>query len=189
MLSVAFLFENKQLGFPTGRQNNHSDCGSTAVQTMLAYFGIDERQDDLDKELNLSKDGVSYTNMIKVFERNGLKTSSGRMNQDIIKQYLDENTPVIILIQAYKDGDKKTYTRDSYKDGHYVTVTGYNNNKAIFIVEDPSLNNKIGYIPFDELDIRWHGLGVNEKDKLDFFGMAVFGKEPKYESGKITKVK
>jgi ABC-type bacteriocin/lantibiotic exporter with double-glycine peptidase domain len=185
MISVSYLFEDKQLDFPTSRQNNHTDCGCTAVQTMLAYYGIDERQDDLDKELNLSKDGVSYTNMIKVFEKNGLKTSSGRMNQEILKQYLDENTPVIILIQAYKDD--KNYNMNSYKDGHYVTVTGYDDTK--FIVEDPSLNNKIGYIPFDELDIRWHGIGVDEKDKLDFFGIAVYGKEPKYESGKLTKVK
>jgi len=187
MLSVAFLFENKQLDFPTARQSNHADCGSTSVQTMLVYYGIDERQDDLDKELNLSKDGVSYTNMIKVFESKGLKTSSGRMNQEIIKQFLDENTPVIILIQAYKDGKDKTYTRDSYKDGHYITVTGYDDTK--FIIEDPSLNNKIGYIPFDELDIRWHGLGIDKEDKLDHFGIAVYGKEPKHESGKITKVK
>ena len=185
MISISYLFENKLLDFPTGRQNNHTDCGSTATQTMLAYYGIDQRQDDLDKELNLSKDGVSYTNMIKVFEENGLKTSSGRMNQDILKGFLDENTPVIILIQAYKDD--KNYTENSYKDGHYVTLTGYDNNK--FIVEDPSLNNKIGYIPFDELDVRWHGQGINKEDKLDFFGLAVYGKEPKHESGKITKVK
>lgn len=186
MLSVAFLFENKQLDFPTGRQNNHTDCGSTSVQTMLAYYGIDERQDDLDKELELSKDGVSYTNMINLFHKKGLKTSSGRMNQEILKQFLDENTPVIILIQAYKDDDKD-YNINNYEDGHYVTVTGYDDTK--FIVEDPSLNNKVGYILFKDLDIRWHGIGQNKKEKLDFFGIAVYGKEPKYESGKITKVK
>jgi ABC-type bacteriocin/lantibiotic exporter with double-glycine peptidase domain len=186
MISISYLFENKQLDFPTARQSNHSDCGSTSVQTMLAYYGIDERQDDLDKELKLSKDGVSYTNMIKVFKRKGLKTSSGRMNQEILKNFLDENTPVIILIQAYKD-DNKDYNINSYGDGHYITITGYDDTK--FIVEDPSLNNKNGYIPFDELDIRWHGLGENKDEKLDFFGLAVFGKVPKYESGKITKVK
>jgi ABC-type bacteriocin/lantibiotic exporter with double-glycine peptidase domain len=187
MLSVAFLFENKQLDFPTACQSNNTNCGSTSVQTMLAYYGIDERQESLDKKLKLSKDGVSYTNMIKVFEKNGLKTSSGRMNQEMLKSFLDKNTPVIILIQAYKDGKNKTYTRDGYKDGHYVTVTGYDDTK--FIVEDPSLNNKIGYIPFSELDIRWHGIGQNEKEKLDFYGLAVYGKEPKYELGKLTKVK
>jgi predicted double-glycine peptidase len=185
MFSVAFLFENKQLDFPTARQDNTYNCGSTSVQTMLAYYGIDERQNDLDKELKASKDGVSYTNMIEVFNKKGLKTSSGRMNQEILKQFLDKNIPVIILIQAYKN--TKTYTRDSYKDGHYVTVIGYDGTK--FIVEDPSLNNKIGYIPFNELDIRWHGIGQHEKDKLDFFGIAVSGKESKFESGKITKVK
>ncbi len=187
MLSVAFLFENKQLDFPTARQDNDYNCGSTSVQTMLAYYGIDERQNDLDKELKVSKDGVSYTNMIKVFNKKGLKTSSSRMNQEILKQFLDKNIPVIILIQAYKDNTIKTYTRGSYKNGHYVTVIGYDDTK--FIVEDPSLNNKIGYIPFNELDVRWHGIGQHEKDKLDFFGIAVYGKEPKFESGKMTKVK
>jgi len=187
MLSISHLFENKLIDFPTSRQDNKNSCGSSVVQTMLAYYGMDERQDDLSKELKLSKDGVSYINMLKVFEKKDLKTSSGRMNQDILKQYLDENIPVIILIQAYKDNTNKPYTRDNYNDGHFIVLTGYDDTK--FIVEDPSLNNKIGYIPFNELDVRWHGIGRDNKEKLDFFGIAVYGKEPKYQSGKITKVK
>lgn len=187
MLSVAYLFENKIIDFPTARQDNESSCGSAATQTMLAYYGIDERQDDLSKELKLSKDGVSYTNMINLFHKKGLKTSSGRMNQDILKQFLDENIPVIILIQAYKEGKNKTYTKNSYRDGHFVVVTGYDDTK--FIIEDPSLNNKIGYILFSELDVRWHGLGENKNEKLDSFGIAVYGKTPKHVSNIITKVK
>ena len=185
MISISYLFENKQLDFPTARQNNHTDCGSTSVQTMLAYYGIDERQDDLDKKLKLDKDGVSYTNMIKLFHKYNLKTDFGPMNQIILKNYLDESIPVIILIQAYKDNNTKTHTRDNYENGHYVTVTGYDDTK--FIIEDPSLNNKLGYISFDELDIRWHGVGENKKDKLEFFGIAVSGK-PKFESNQIIKV-
>ena len=186
MISVSYLFENKVLNFPTGRQNNHSDCGCTSVQTMLAYYGIDERQDDLDKELKLSKDGVDVSNMIKVFEKKGLKTVSGRMNQEILKDFINQNIPVIILIQAYK-ADNKKYTKDNYEDGHYVTVTGYDDTK--FIIEDPSLNNKVGYIPFDELDVRWHGIGETKDEKLDYYGLAVYGKESKYDPTKITKIK
>jgi hypothetical protein len=48
------------------------------------------------------------------------------------------------------------------------------------------LNNQIGYISFDDLETRWHGVG--EKEKLDYFGIAVKGK-PKYDSDKIVKVK
>lgn len=185
MISVSYLFENAQIDFPTSRQNNHSDCGSTSVQTMLAYYGIDERQDDLDKELKLSKDGVEYSNMIKLFNKKGLKTSFSRMNQEDLKNFLNQNIPIIILIQAYKTNNKN-YSKDNYEDGHYITVTGYDDTK--FIIEDPSLNNKVGYIPFDELDVRWHGMG-EDKEKLDSYGLAVYGKESKYDPTKITKVK
>lgn len=106
------------------------------------------------------------------------------MNINMIKEYIDNDYPVIILIQAYKDSNKK-YTREDYSDGHYVVVIGYDDNN--FAIEDPSLNNKTGYIPFKELDIRWHGIGKTKNEKLDYFGIAIIGK-PKYDPTELKKV-
>ena len=185
MISLSFLFENKLLDFPTSRQDNENSCGSSVVQSVLAYYGIDERQDDLNKELAASKDGISYKNIISKFKKHKLQVDPGQMSLDMIKEYIDNNYPVIILIQAYTDNKKKPYTIDNYKDGHYVVVIGYDDQHLV--VEDPSLNNKLGYIPLEELDVRWHGYGEDEKEKLDHFGIAVVG-TPKHLPNEVTKV-
>jgi predicted double-glycine peptidase len=184
MLSLAYLFESKILSFPTSRQDNTASCGSSAVQSILAYYGIDKRQDDLNKSLKISKDGISYKDIVRLFKYYDLDVSAGIMNIEMIKNYIDNNIPVIILIQAYS-ADKK-YTKTEYKDGHYIVVIGYDDKHFVF--EDPSLNNKNGYLPFSELEVRWHGYGDTEKEKLENFGIAVIGK-PKYKPGKIEKVK
>ena len=186
MISLSFLFENKVLDFPTSRQDNKLSCGSSVVQSILAYYGIDERQDDLHKDLAVSKDGISYKNIIKKFKKHKLTPDAGTMSLDMIKEYIDNNYPVIILIQAYKDNNnKKPYTVDDYKDGHYVIVIGYDDQNLV--VEDPSLNNKLGYIPLEELDVRWHGYGETKEEKLDHFGIAVVG-EIKHLPNEVTKV-
>jgi predicted double-glycine peptidase len=184
MLSVAYLFENKLLSFPTSRQDNTSSCGATAVQSVLAYYGIDKRQDDLNKSLKISKDGISYKNIIEVLKRQDLKVLAGKMDIETVKNYINRDNPVIILIQAYS-ADKK-YSKEDYNDGHYVVVIGYDDKHFIF--EDPSLNNKNGYLPFTDLEIRWHGYGDTKNEKLINFGIAVVGK-PKYIPGSIEKIK
>lgn len=185
MISLAYLFENKLIEFPTSRQDNENSCGTSVVQSILAYYGIDERQDDLHKALAVKKDGTDYTKIIKKFQKHKLTVDAGTMNFDMIKEYIDNNYPVIILIQAYKDNKKKQYTQDDYDNGHYVVVIGYDD--LHIVVEDPSLNNKLGYIPLEELDIRWHGIGRSKEEKLDHFGIAVVG-DVKHIPNEVTKV-
>ena len=186
MISISYLFETKILDFPTSRQDNPSSCGSTCVQTVLAYYGIDERQDDLSDRLKMSEDGISCNNIVKIFKKHKLSVDVRTMTINDLKKYIDNKIPIIILIQAYKDNRQKKYTRENYNNGHYIVAIGYNNKQLI--VEDPALNNQIGYIPFNDLEIRWHGVGETEKEKLDYFGIAVKGK-PKYDSDKVVKVK
>jgi len=183
MVILSYLFETIILDFPTHRQDNVYSCGSSVVQSILTYYGIDKRQDDLSKSLHITKDGISYTDIIDKFKYYKLRTESGIMSQDNIKMYIDKHIPVIILIQAHS-ADKK-YSKDKYIDGHFIIIIGYDNNK--FFIEDPSINNNIGYIPFDELDVRWHGYGKTKNEKLDHFGIAVIG-NPKFTSNKIKKV-
>lgn len=185
MIPIAYLFETKILKFPTHRQTNSDSCGAAVTQSVLAYYGIDETQDDLAKELKMSENGIEYTNIVKALKKRKLKIESGLMDQQMLKDYVNKKFPVIILMQAYKDNRRKIYSRDSYAFGHYVTVIGYDNSR--FIIEDPVLNNKLGYISFPQLDIRWHGIGKDENDKLDNHGIAVIG-TPKYKPEEIVKV-
>jgi ABC-type bacteriocin/lantibiotic exporter with double-glycine peptidase domain len=155
-----------KLEYPTSRQDNYCSCGSAAVQSMLRYYGIDEVLDSLSDELKMDDNGISYKNIIKLFKKRKLEVEYGTMNRKKLKEYIDRKIPVIILIQAYKNNENQPYTINSYKDGHYVTVIGYSTRR--FIIEDPSLNNELGYINNKDFDIRWHGLGENKDEKLIF---------------------
>lgn len=174
------------LDFPTSRQDNYCSCGSAAVQSMLAYYGIDEVLDSLSEELKMTDDGINYKNIIKLLKKRNLDVEYDTMNRKKLKEYIDRKIPVIILIQAYKNNEKQPYTLTSYKDGHYVTIIGYSTRR--FIIEDPSLNNELGYINNKDLDIRWHGLGEDKNEKLNFFGIAVIG-TPKYKPNKLQEVR
>jgi len=175
-----------KLDFPTSRQDNYCSCGTAAVQSMLAYYGIDEVLDSLSEELHLDHNGVCYKQMIKLFKKRKLDVEYGTMNRKKLKEYINKKIPIIVLIQAYKNNETKPYTLTSYKDGHYVTIIGYSTRR--FIIEDPSLNNELGYINNKDLDIRWHGLGEDKDEKLFFFGIAVIG-IPKYKPNKLQEVR
>lgn len=175
-----------KLEYPTSRQDNYCSCGSAAVQSMLRYYGIDEVLDSLSDELKMDDNGISYKNIIKLFKKRKLEVEYGTMNRKKLKEYIDRKIPVIILIQAYKNNENQPYTINSYKNGHYVTVIGYSTRR--FIIEDPSLNNELGYINNKDFDIRWHGLGENKDEKLIFFGIAVIG-NPKYKINKLQEIK
>jgi len=153
---------------------------------MLAYYGFDEVLDALSEELKMDENGVCYKQMIKLFKKRKLDVEYGTMKRKKLKEYIDKRIPVIILIQAYKNTENQPYTLTSYKDGHYVTVIGYSTRR--FILEDPSLNNELGYINNKDLDIRWHGWGENQNEKLSFFGIAVIG-DPVFKPNKLQEVK
>jgi len=173
-----------KIDYPTSRQHNSNGCGCAAVQCMLMYYGIDKRLADLEEELKTDETGTCYKHMIKSFRKRNLKVEYGTMNRKKLKEYIDQKIPVIILIQAYKNNEKEPYTLTSYKDGHYVTVIGYSTRR--FILEDPALNNELGYITNKDLDLRWHGWGDID-EKLNFFGMAVIG-DPVYKPNKLQEV-
>ena len=174
------------LDFPTSRQDNFCSCGCAAVQSMLMYYGMDEVLDSLSEELKMDENGVCYKNIVKLFKKRKLDVEFGIFNRKKLKEYIDRKIPVIILIQAYKNNEKEPYTLTSYKDGHYVTIIGYSARR--FIIEDPSLNNELGYINNKDLDTRWHGLGEDKDEKLNFFGIAVIG-TPEFKPNKLQEVK
>lgn len=175
-----------KLNFPTSRQDNYCSCGASAVQSTLKYYGIDEVLDSLSAELKMDVDGINYKNIIKLFKKRKLEVVYGTMNRKKLKEYIDKKIPIIIIIQAYKNNENQPYTLTSYKDGHYVTVIGYSTRR--FIIEDPSLNNELGYINNKDLDIRWHGFGETKEEKLIFFGIAVIG-TPEFKPNKLQEVK
>lgn len=183
MLTFKQFLQEKVLDFPDSRQGTNFTCGAAAVQSVLRYY--DEK--DVEKENAISKDlkttttiGVQPKNIVKYFENRGYKVDHREMTIDDVKQYIDKNIPVIMLIQAW--GNKQRYTND-YKDGHYVVAMGYQGTTMYF--DDPSIHSNRGKLSFSEIKRRWHG---QKTDPVNL-GIAVYGKRPKYKSSEIITIK
>jgi ABC-type bacteriocin/lantibiotic exporter with double-glycine peptidase domain len=170
----------KKLHLPQFRQTYNYDCGATALQSILAYYGIEEREDRIIKIAKTTKDGTSIENIIKVIKKYGLKASSKKMTIEEVKKYIDKKIPVILVLQAWAH-KKKVDWENNWEDGHYTVAIGYTKDKIIF--EDPAHFNNT-YLTYKELEKRWHDMDTKGKKYINH-GIAVFGKKPEYKSDKI----
>jgi len=170
----------KLLDFPELRQTYRYDCGAKALQAVLAYYGIEIREELIMKYAKTnSKEGTLLPGMLSVLKKHSLTYDSRKMTLKDVTAYINNNIPVIILVQAWS-GKSIDYTND-YHDGHWVVAIGYDTSKIVF--EDP-YSFKRTYIENKELETRWH----SEEDgkKIINHGIAVFGKKSTYNSGNIV---
>jgi hypothetical protein len=173
----------KILDFPDSRQSVEFSCGASALQSILLYYGIDRIENKIKKSIGSSpKSGSSITKIKEYIKDNGLKYASGKMSIEDIKSYINKNIPVLITIQAWKN--KKVDYKKSWKNGHYVVAIGYDGDDIIF--DDPSIHSRRGKLSSKELLKRWHDIDGNKK--IENYGIAVFGKKPKFDKDKIIKI-
>lgn len=178
----------KLLNFPDVRQSTGSRCGIDCVQTVLEYYGEDHREDELISFLRNGKslmaddeDDAKVDNVIKFFrDEKGFSVDDKKMNINDLISYINRNIPIILLIQAW--GDKDDYSNE-WQCGHYVVAIGYTRNKIVF--EDPS-TFQLSYLTYEDLMKRWHD--EDDDRKYNNFGIAVYGKTPKYDKNKWIEI-
>lgn len=169
----------KQLEFPELRQTYEWDCGAKALQSVLMYFGIEIREELLIKYAKTnSREGTLRSDMLHTLEKFKLKFDAKNITIEDLKGYIDKKIPVIILLQAWH-GKSVDYVND-FRDGHWVVVIGYDKDRIIF--EDPYSFERT-FLKNKELEERWHAKENGEK--VSNYGIAVFGKKPKYDADKI----
>ena len=180
-----FLLENLipkvKLDFPDLRQTYNFDCGVTALQQVLIYYGIEKREDELinllgSKRTNIIEHGTKLSQIIKVAQYFGLDAEilkNTTINK--IKSLIDNDIPPILLLQAWRNysANNLDWNKD-YKDGHYVVAVGYNDNSMFF--EDPSSVDRT-YLTFDELETRWHDVDDNNITKNKHVAVVIKGKK------------
>jgi len=173
------------IDLPGGIQTFDFDCGAKALQLVMAYYGVEVREDRLIKALAADSKGTPVKNMIAVAEKNGFQVvAKSGFTLETVKQYVDQNHPVIVLVQAWAE---RYMTLEDWKkddgDGHYVVVIGYEG--YIIIFEDPSSLRRT-WMTEEEFIARWHDVDPRTKERLDNFGMVLFGKEP-VPAGKVLE--
>lgn len=192
-MKLLSLLENtskiiKIINFPELRQIYNYDCGASAVQSVLCYYGFDEREDKILKALSakhteIFNNGVYLSDIVNYLNNHKLtaKIITNLSISNLIK-YIDKDIPVIVLLQAWHDSDVQVKWIDDYRDGHYVVAIGYTKNCIIF--EDPSDFNRT-FLTFNELKLRWHAIDDNGNKQKNSECIVVEG-IPKYNKNKIV---
>ncbi len=157
--------------FPELRQVYNYDCGASALQSVLIYYGFDVREDKLMALIKTDKNGSRPENIRQALERFKIRAKLiYRMDLAKLKGYLDQQRPVIIALQAWSK-QEKDYTQ-SWVDGHYAVAIGYDRQRIYF--EDPSSVRRT-YLSYKELLARWHDCDAAGK-KYYNLGIVALGK-------------
>lgn len=194
---------------PLIRQGRDNTCGVACVQALLRYAGyaFDVREGILDRLLDVPESGASMKAMVAFMNHVRRPSESGKDGGGVLFATLRENltladliqavdsgTPVICLIQAWRTNEAGDYEIDhkysgKWDSGHYVVAVGYDGERVYFM--DPSTAGNYTYIPRNELDARWHGLGDITPDGVEFFehaGIVVRIDNPQYSPGEFYKI-
>lgn len=172
----------KILKFPNLRQTYEYDCGAQAMQSVLAYYGMDVPEGIIMQIAETTRGGTNISGLTKVARKYGLKVSVRKMNVDKVKKYIDRKIPVILFVQAWPNQSKKVVNwLHEWDSGHYVVAIGYDKDRIYF--EDPATFN-VAFLTYDELRNRWHD--IEHDKKYEHYGMAVYGKEPVFDPEKIV---
>lgn len=158
---------------PKGTQSYTYDCGTKALQLVMAYYGTEIPYRRL---LRLVKKhrryGLPVEDMVNIARRNGFKVVS-ETNYSLakIKRHIAKGEPVIVLLQAWSDKDleeKEWLETDDY--GHYSIIIGFGDGKIYF--NDP-LSFRGAWLTEKEFESRWHS---SDGDK---YAMVILGDKDK----------
>ena len=161
----------------SGRQTFDFDCGPKALQTVMAYYGVEVREDELIEALGAGEDGTSVAGMVAVAQRHGfqVKACSGWALREV-KRTVETGNPVIILLQAWADRYMTLEGwRNDYDDGHYAIVIGFA--KGVVLFEDPASFRRT-WLREREFRARWHDRDSKTNEIFERFGMVLMGKQP-----------
>lgn len=167
------------LEFPEDRQTYSYDCGAKVTQAVLAYYGIDVREDKIMKLVGTTRAGTAIKGIVKTFHKFGLKCKVSKLNINHIKKSIDKKIPVILVLQAWTEKKKVNWEKD-WIDGHYVVAIGYDDKKIYF--EDPSSVLRT-YLTYEELKKRWHERDKGGKKYINY-GIIAYGKNKKFSFNK-----
>lgn len=173
----------KLLNFPAFKQTFDYDCGAKVTEAILDYYGIDMLECDImKKEGTNCKKGTDLEGILRLMKHHGLDYKYEKMTMEKVKEFIDLGAPVIMIVQAWTNRKKVDWEKD-WSDGHYVIAIGYDDEKLYF--EDPYIILRT-FLPFRELNERWHFLDGPDGSRHFNMGIAVFGPQKAYDPKKAV---
>jgi len=178
--------KSKILDLPVIRQSTTYTCNCTCLQAILCYYGIDQRENQLAKLMNVTfknSDEVHPKKIMRAAAKFGLKTEYRKMSIADLRNYIDKGIPIIVNFQAWSPAANPKYGYGQDKNGHYAVVIGYNTKNLIF--SDPASFYKT-CLPYGEFATRWHDGDTTDSDYSNM-GIIIYGKTPMYNRRLIKK--
>lgn len=165
----------RELAIPDVRQATDYTCSASALQAVLAYYGIEKREDELAKELGATpEDGAPPEAIVRVAIAHGLTAEKREhMTVEDLAAALAQGRPVIIGLQAWS-GTPRTSWADAWDDGHYVILVAIEGDQLVF--EDPSVLGSRAVLSRRELEERWHDIDAGYRNIRA--GIIFGGKQP-----------
>jgi ABC-type bacteriocin/lantibiotic exporter with double-glycine peptidase domain len=144
---------------PSGTQAYTYDCGTKALQLVMAYYGEEVPYYKLLRKIRSHKRyGIPERKLANIARGYGFKvTSLNRCSLNQIRKSIDNNQPVIVLMQAWSE---KALTSEEWKSteefGHYSIIIGVSENCVYF---NDTLSFYTAWLNVKEFMSRWHGDG------------------------------
>jgi predicted double-glycine peptidase len=156
-LSACAGSPRRELAVPDVRQATSYTCSASALQAVLAYYGIEAREDALAKELGATpEDGAAPEAIVRVAVAHGLRaTKREQMTIDDLAAEIARGHPVIVELQAWSDAPRTSWV-DAWDDGHYAILIAVDGDQLVF--EDPSVLGSRSVLSRRELEERWHDI-------------------------------
>jgi ABC-type bacteriocin/lantibiotic exporter with double-glycine peptidase domain len=160
---------------PMGTQAYTYDCGTKALQLVMAYYGEEVPYYKLLRKVKSHKRyGIPERKIANIARGYGFKVASKRnCSLSEVKKHIENQQPVIVLLQAWSEIE---LTQEDWKRtddfGHYSIVVGFEDGKVFF--NDP-LSFCRAWLTEVEFINRWHGDGKNR------FSLIINGKLAKKE--------
>lgn len=120
-------------------------CGPASMALVMQFYGEDIGQDEIAEEIYIPElNGALISDMENYARDNGYSVESVNGNIEMLKSNLDENNPVILLV------DKGKW---KVSVPHYYVAYGYNDlNRTVIIHTGYKQNQEISY---EKLDQEW----------------------------------
>ncbi len=171
-----------ELPVPDVVQTTDYTCSASALQAVLAYYGIEASEDGLAKELGATeKDGAPPEAIARVAKAHGLDAAvHDDMTVEELAAEVDQRKPPIVDLQAWSDAPRKDWS-DDWDDGHYVILVAIDGEKLVF--EDPSVLGSRSVLTRAELEQRWHD--EDQGRRHVHTGIVFAGKAPAPPPGRV----
>lgn len=160
---------------PFRTQTTNYSCGAAALQSVLAFYGIDFSEEKLMKELGTDPQQGTEPEPMAEFAIKQKLTATIKQNLTVqdLANHVNGGHPVIVAAQAYRTSEKPW--SELWDDGHYMVVVGVDDKNLYFV--DPSSNGQRGMISIAEFNERWHDTS-RKNEKLIHLGI-LFAGQPK----------